>query len=194
MRRQQTTFVVHIFNIKPFFCCGFLLWLLLGIFVYTLHNMQQNSWYILNEEWFRCLLFSRYNRKLFCVSTNFSCARYEYKIPILTCCCFNSSVCFLCFLAEHLKRWPLFFLPTTRAFIASMHVLCSSIRPTRYMCVCVCFIALSSSSSQWLLLLLVLMLIRKFYCSNSMFCAEFRDYALFLLLFKPFICQNKYVR
>lgn len=72
----------------------FWLWLLLllGIFVYTLHNMQQNSWYILNEEWFRFSLLVivvdvfvyvfAIQSKLFCISTNFGCARCEYKIPI----------------------------------------------------------------------------------------------------------------
>lgn len=53
MRRQQATFVVHIFNINRFsaavFRCG-----CAGAFLCTaLHNMQQTTWYILNEEWLR---------------------------------------------------------------------------------------------------------------------------------------------
>lgn len=140
------------------------------------------------------LLFSRYNQNSSAISTNLRCARCEYKILILKCCCFNSSVCFSC-VSQNISNGGHFFSSRSTRFycLAWMHVLCSYIRPTHSVTQCVCFIPLSTSLLL-LLLLVVLMLIRKFYCSNSMFCAEFRDYALFLLLFEPFICQNKYVR
>lgn len=99
MRRQQTTFVVHIFNINRFsaavFRCGCCCWALLCTRCTT---CNKHSWYAFEWRMIRCSLpvVFAIQSKLFCISTNFGCSRCEYKIPILKCCCFISCVCFLC--------------------------------------------------------------------------------------------------
>lgn len=83
------------------------------------------------------LLFSRYNRNSSAISTNLRCARCEYKILILKCCCFNSSVC----VSQSISNGGHFFSSRSTRFYCSawMHVFCSSIRPTQSLSVCALF-------------------------------------------------------